>query len=263
MKNRTMLVLGILAVVSLAFAQYDSWNVELVGRALGGSCFAAYVVGDYCYIGGGERFMVVDVSDPTTPVEVGYCYSPGGIMDIIVVDGLAYLANGGVGAVHMTGCEVYWAVSVTDLGMTLYAEGNVFTVAGVTLSNSATGEFKSNHFVRCTNGVTVNTLANLTAIANDFNLCVTSGISIADAQSVSIMNNRKIGGEITATGIVNTLSPVGNVEIQGNDISSYQTGMDIQYAPGTGTCIVTHNTLISNVVLDLNPSSAITQLMPI
>lgn len=71
----------------------DSLNVSCVGRALGGPCYATFTVGDYCYIGGGGRFMVMDISDPTSPTEVGHCYTPGIIEDIFVSSSYAYVAD--------------------------------------------------------------------------------------------------------------------------------------------------------------------------
>ena len=75
----------------------DSLNVSLAGRALGGWCYATFTVGDHCYIGGGGRFYVMDVSDPTDPTEIGHCYTPGIIRDIHVSGSYAYVADGGDG----------------------------------------------------------------------------------------------------------------------------------------------------------------------
>jgi hypothetical protein len=58
--------------------------------------FTVEVVGNYAYLGEafGGVFRVVNVSDPGSPYEVGYCYPGGGIVyDLEVVGHYAFLAN--------------------------------------------------------------------------------------------------------------------------------------------------------------------------
>ncbi len=93
MKHSVLTFSVLLVVVSGAFAQYDSWNVELVGRALSGSAKAIYAQGDYVYCSGGDKFIVFDVSTPETPVEVGHCYVQRVIADITVEDDYAYVVT--------------------------------------------------------------------------------------------------------------------------------------------------------------------------
>jgi len=92
----TILILTLLCIASGLYA-VDSLNVRLVGRALAGPCFATFTVGDYCYMGGGGRFIVMDVTDPTHPTEVGHCYVTGLIRDIYIVGDYAYVADGDSG----------------------------------------------------------------------------------------------------------------------------------------------------------------------
>jgi len=77
----TILILALLFIAGGLYA-VDSLNVRLAGRALSGPCYATFTVGDYCYMGGGGRFMVMDVTDPSHPSEVGHCYVTGLIEDI-------------------------------------------------------------------------------------------------------------------------------------------------------------------------------------
>lgn len=81
-----------------------------LSRILGGAYKRLFVQGDYCYTSAGERFMVLDVSDPTKPVEAGHCYIPGMDKDICVEKGVrggnfAYLVKGNAGL---------YVVDVTD-----------------------------------------------------------------------------------------------------------------------------------------------------
>ncbi len=91
MKHSALIFSVLLVAVSGVFAQYDSWNVELVGRALSGSAKAIYAQGDYVYCSGGDKFIVFDVSAPETPVEVGHCYFQRCITDITVEGDYAYV----------------------------------------------------------------------------------------------------------------------------------------------------------------------------
>ena len=73
----------------------DSLNVRLGGRALSGLCEVTFydTTTGYCYMGGGERFMVMDVTDPAHPTEVGHCYVTDLIRDIYIVGDYAYIAD--------------------------------------------------------------------------------------------------------------------------------------------------------------------------
>ena len=67
--------------------------LEIIGH-LGGPCKALDVVGGTAYIGQGPRLIVLDVSDPTHPIEIGRSeVLPDQIVDLVVQDGFAYAAS--------------------------------------------------------------------------------------------------------------------------------------------------------------------------
>jgi hypothetical protein len=56
------------------------------------------VSGDYAYVAAYDcGLRVVDVSNPSSPVEVGYCDTPGYAERVCVTSGFAYLADGDAG----------------------------------------------------------------------------------------------------------------------------------------------------------------------
>jgi hypothetical protein len=69
-------------------------NVELVGQ-IGGPTGAVVVQGSYAYISVGPRLVVLDVSDPTSPVVVGQSAVLSNIVqDVYVTGSYAYLGTG-------------------------------------------------------------------------------------------------------------------------------------------------------------------------
>lgn len=73
----------------------ESWRV--VGQ-IGGPTQAVAVQGQYAYVGVGLRLVVLDVTDPTTPVELGSTAPfPYFVEDIVVSGTLACVAAGGAG----------------------------------------------------------------------------------------------------------------------------------------------------------------------
>jgi len=65
--------------------------LELVNQ-IGGAIRVVEVVGDYAYINVGSRLVILDVSDPTQPTQVGQSdILPGVIRDIEVGNGYAYV----------------------------------------------------------------------------------------------------------------------------------------------------------------------------
>ncbi|MDM8527530.1 PKD domain-containing protein [Anaerolineales bacterium HSG24] len=89
-----LLSLTALANTPTAHAQEPtSDNLELVGQ-IGGPTKAVFVEGNYAYIGVGPRLVILDVSNPTHPVEVGKSdVLPGIVNDITVHGEYAYIAN--------------------------------------------------------------------------------------------------------------------------------------------------------------------------
>ena len=72
-------------------------TLELVGQ-IGGATDAVHVVGNYAYIGVGQRLVILDVSDPTNPRQVGRTgLLPDIVRDVHVVHNYAYIAAGCAG----------------------------------------------------------------------------------------------------------------------------------------------------------------------
>jgi len=83
--------------VSIALAQGEAQNVELVGQ-IGGSTYAVAVQGDYAYIGVGPRLVILDISTPRSPSVIGQTdVLPDIVQDVVVADGYAYIADGSSG----------------------------------------------------------------------------------------------------------------------------------------------------------------------
>ena len=75
----------------------EAQNVELVGQ-LGGACDAVAVQGNTAYVGVGPRLVVLDVSNPASPVVLGQsAVLPGTVMYVAVAGTLAYVVAGGAG----------------------------------------------------------------------------------------------------------------------------------------------------------------------
>ncbi|MGC9334315.1 MAG: Ig-like domain-containing protein, partial [Anaerolineae bacterium] len=96
----TALLSAIFAATSLSSAagtsdQPSTW--QMVGQ-IGGPTQAMAVQGNYAYVGVGLRLVVLDVTDPVTPTEVGATVPfPYFVEDVVVSGTLAYVAAGGAG----------------------------------------------------------------------------------------------------------------------------------------------------------------------
>ena len=91
---------GILAVVIvLACPQIfpqTSHNCILVGTT-GGTCTAVASQGSLAVIGAGGYVVVLDCTDPSRPVQLGSCRTPGLVNSIFLEGNLAYVAAGSAG----------------------------------------------------------------------------------------------------------------------------------------------------------------------
>ena len=72
----------------------ESLNVELVGRALvEGSSRAAFLQGDYAYLCAGKTLVILDITDPSSPVRVGLHDNRIGAEDVYVSGSYAYVVD--------------------------------------------------------------------------------------------------------------------------------------------------------------------------
>jgi hypothetical protein len=74
------------------FPTGDSRFVSVQGH-LGSFPKSVTVRGNYAYIGVGSEFAIVDVSNPTSPVRVGYVLIPGNVGDIEINGTYAYVSS--------------------------------------------------------------------------------------------------------------------------------------------------------------------------
>lgn len=96
MKSRLLLLPWIIILAPIFAVWADSWNVELVSVF---DTFASgvHTVGDYSYVACQSGLSIVDVSNPATPQEVGFCNTPDYPLDIYVVEDYVYIAASDAG----------------------------------------------------------------------------------------------------------------------------------------------------------------------
>ena len=71
----------------------NGWNVELVGSRPHGSALAVYTVGGYSYLCAGGALVILNVSNPANPLEIGSTNIPGLPYAIYVSGGYAYVVG--------------------------------------------------------------------------------------------------------------------------------------------------------------------------
>jgi len=96
MTCRRMLIIVLIAaamcVVSAGVGAADEVDVTFEGH-LGGATYAVAVSGNYAYIGQGQDIVVLDVSSPDSPVELGRVTTSGFVYDVAVSGDYAYVAD--------------------------------------------------------------------------------------------------------------------------------------------------------------------------
>ena len=70
----------------------DAEDMQLVGQ-FGGASYAVALQGTYAYVGVGPRLVVLDVSDPSTPFEVGFYDTEGSAYSVAVAGLYAHVAD--------------------------------------------------------------------------------------------------------------------------------------------------------------------------
>ena len=95
--TRLLLVAAVAIVAVLAAAGVVSGtgaevNVTFAGHFGGVTCAVA-VAGDYTYIGQGQDLVVLDISNPASPTELGRLSTAGFVRDVAVSGSYAYVAD--------------------------------------------------------------------------------------------------------------------------------------------------------------------------
>jgi hypothetical protein len=130
----TVLLIVLLALLSWAAntqAQDQGLGWKMIGQ-IGGPTQAVAAQGNYAYLGVGLRLIVLDISDPTSPRELGS--SPAFsdfVRDIAVSGTVAYVAAGGAGLRVLDVSDPAHPAEIGSLQSRGYAEG--VAVSGTTV----------------------------------------------------------------------------------------------------------------------------------
>jgi len=81
----------------------DSLNVTKIGSIPGGNPRDVFVQGNYAYVAAESSLSVVDISNPSAPVQVGCADTPGDAKGVYVTGGYVYVAAGSSGLLIMSG----------------------------------------------------------------------------------------------------------------------------------------------------------------
>jgi hypothetical protein len=126
-----ILVFALCQLVTYAFAQ-DSLNIRRLGQiSLPNGANAVEVVGSYAYIAGGTgRLHVIDVSNPETPMEVGFYDTPNSARDITISGNYAYVA------------DYYSGLRIIDISNPITpVEAGFFSTSGIVFGVAVSGSY--------------------------------------------------------------------------------------------------------------------------
>jgi len=94
-KYRILMIVFITTVVcvmSVGIGTAEDVNLTLEGH-FGGVTHTTAVSGNYAYVGQGQDLVVLDISNPSQPLELGRIITLGLIYDIKISDNYAYVAD--------------------------------------------------------------------------------------------------------------------------------------------------------------------------
>jgi len=92
MKRLVLLLMLVSGIAGLSQAR-DSLGMRLIGQTLLGPARQVVVQGNYTYVGVSCGLLILDVSDPANPVEMGRAYISTRIEDIFIQSGYAYVVD--------------------------------------------------------------------------------------------------------------------------------------------------------------------------
>lgn len=125
------LLFAFIATTVAAVAQGSQPAGQMIGQ-IGGPTQAVAVQGNYAYLGVGLRVIVLDVTDPTSPREVGSSTGFSDFVRDIAVSGtVAYVAAGGAGLRVLDVSDPTRPAEIGFLQSRGYAEG--IAVSGTTV----------------------------------------------------------------------------------------------------------------------------------
>jgi hypothetical protein len=93
-----MLIASVMFIIGIEIGTASEVNLTPEGH-FGGLIYAVEVSGNFAFIGQGQDFIVFDISNPTTPLELVRLNTNGFIEDIKISNNYAYVADGSNGLV--------------------------------------------------------------------------------------------------------------------------------------------------------------------
>lgn len=78
-------------------------DISVLGYWEVGDCYGLDVAGWQAYLGNGSHLEIVDVANPGAPAPLGRIQLPSRVDDVVVADGIAYVANG------------WWGLAIVDV----------------------------------------------------------------------------------------------------------------------------------------------------
>jgi hypothetical protein len=97
MRQRMIVLLCIFVFTPVSLGWADSWNVELAGKTPG-VVYDVFVLDNYVYMCAGSMLIILNISDPSNPAEIGRAYVPDIARGVHVSGGYAYVADGESGS---------------------------------------------------------------------------------------------------------------------------------------------------------------------
>jgi len=134
MKRTLFLVFALVCIAgaSPAFSR-DSLGMRLLGQTLLGPARQVVVQGNYAYVGVSCGLLILDVSDPANPVEMGRAYITTRIEDLAVQSGYAYVVDAleGLAVVDVREVRNPRMVGKTNFGFNMFGVAVKDTLAYV------------------------------------------------------------------------------------------------------------------------------------
>ena len=289
-----MLILIAAAVCMMSAGTGTAENVNITSEGhFGSSIHATAVSGNYAYVGQGQDLVVLDVSNPSQPFELGRIYTLDFVYDIKISGSYAYFADHWDGLVivdvsnpaaptltssyNTAGCALGVAVSGSYAYVADYYNGLVIVDISNPTVPTLAGSYDTARYAR---GVTV--LGSYAYVADDGNCLVIIDISNPDAPPTLTITSPTAyktvsTSTISVTGIATDDSGITSLTVNGNAVTletdgSFSTTVSLKsgvntitvvatYAAGnSATEIVTVRASLPNLLFAITPNSRLAQV---
>ena len=91
-KIHNFFILAVALLIFVGVANAEEINLTLESH-FGGTIYNVEVYGNYAYVGQGQDLVILDINNPTNPVEVGKVVNPSRVTDIVLSENYAYVAH--------------------------------------------------------------------------------------------------------------------------------------------------------------------------